>query len=869
MSDPYSFAQPFKGDPASPRAVGPTGGDAYSFAKPFELGKAAAPEVKPAESGAGSDYGAGTVLTDPLIGIPFAGAAEIPAEAKLKSWAHGTTYEEEKQKATERHAAYQREHPIASTIGQIGAGTAALAPLGATGLGARLLGVTRGGLIPAMAAGATSGAAIGSGDAALRAAVEGRSPGDAASAALGPSAAIGAIAPAAGRLVAGGVNAARSLVGTTPRAAGAGALDVAGVPVRTSTAQESTLVGAPSKEAWLTEQGARQGSAAGLHHAEAFDAGQRADMERAEAAISGRLNSTGAELGDATDAISRAHAADLAARAGQEAQVEVNHRGLMNSFGGPPVHSAQEAAEMIGGGIRTASDTAQAANSGMWERLRQIPGRLLSSVTANMGNGVRQEVTRATGLNIQQNMHPNASAAIDMLNRVTANPNSTRQGVIPSAMVSRALPNAASPEPLTFNSLVDVRKQLNGYLDNARQGARATGNLQDIDATAAVRDAYDAWMRNAVQHGFTGNGQQALAALDAANASHANYRATYTKQRGSDPTGAFIEGIRGRFGNESTPQEVAKGLFGSPNGTDAAQNYRNTVRLQQILSPDEMGIVKQGMFANLTRDGAGTALAPDKAAANLTNFLEGKGRIVSQALFNPRERAAIAGHRDNLRALAERPAPKAPHPDTANTIRDLETGRIMPGQLVEKLKGASGPRLATELKARLSREQFDAVKQALFADAMGPVEGRQGFGAQKIQGRLADLLNKRGGELARAVYEPDEIRDMEAFRRAHEMQVPPAEAANRSGTAAAIRRGGQHGGSVSSAMLGILGEHVLGHAGLGLMAARPIFNALRERAGANRAAQSFFGGARPQMDPATAQRVLSLVARGAMPGLGQ
>jgi hypothetical protein len=166
------------------------------------------PSKTPLADKAPEDVSAGMALR----GIPVLGAYIPQVEAAIQAAAHsltgvgapGETY-------AERYAAnlpmreqqYQRaerEHPIASGLLQAGGGTVALAPLGATALGARALGLT--GSIPTrLAAGAASGAGLSAADVAAR----GGSVDDAISAAKFGGA-VGAVAP----VVAAGVGKAIS-----------------------------------------------------------------------------------------------------------------------------------------------------------------------------------------------------------------------------------------------------------------------------------------------------------------------------------------------------------------------------------------------------------------------------------------------------------------------------------------------------------------------------------------------------------------------------------------------------------------------------------------------------------------------------------
>ena len=151
----------------------------------------------------GEDVTAGMALR----GIPVLGAYVPQAEAAIRAAAQpltgvgepGSTYAERYAKNLPlREADYakaEREQPIESTALQIGGGAAALAPIGATALGARALGAA-GPMIARPFAGLASGAGIAAADAAAR----GQDVGTAAAIGGGIGAAVPVIGGAVGKI---------------------------------------------------------------------------------------------------------------------------------------------------------------------------------------------------------------------------------------------------------------------------------------------------------------------------------------------------------------------------------------------------------------------------------------------------------------------------------------------------------------------------------------------------------------------------------------------------------------------------------------------------------------------------------------------
>src|SRR5262245_60730587 len=141
-----------------------------------------------------------------LSGVPVLGAFVPQAEAAIRSAAqpagsstagtYGERYAENLARQKAQYARAEREQPITSALTQAGGGALALAPIGATAMGARALGMAGPALMqPVM--GAASGAGISAADAYAR----GQDPGTAA-------------------LVGGGLGAAAPVVGSTLGRAG-------------------------------------------------------------------------------------------------------------------------------------------------------------------------------------------------------------------------------------------------------------------------------------------------------------------------------------------------------------------------------------------------------------------------------------------------------------------------------------------------------------------------------------------------------------------------------------------------------------------------------------------------------------------------
>ncbi|TCU73945.1 hypothetical protein EDE08_10427 [Bradyrhizobium sp. R2.2-H] len=218
--------------------------------KDFESKWLTEPKAKPGEEPI--DIGQGRAEGVQLLrGVPVLGAYADKAAAALNAAAQpftstpgmsGAPTFGERMAENERRIKigadkYAEEHPVAAGIQQFAGGTAATAPLAATALGARALGLT-GQLWQRGVAGATSGAVIGGADAAAR------SGGDLneARAGAGIGATIGGLSPFVARVIGAGVN--RVMAPAADRATNylLQRAEALGIPVRPSQVSTSPFV---------------------------------------------------------------------------------------------------------------------------------------------------------------------------------------------------------------------------------------------------------------------------------------------------------------------------------------------------------------------------------------------------------------------------------------------------------------------------------------------------------------------------------------------------------------------------------------------------------------------------------------------------
>jgi hypothetical protein len=546
-----------------------------------------------------------------LRGIPIAGAYVDKATAMLNAAAQpyvgapgmseAPTYAERvaenEKRVKEGTDAYEKAHPVETTIGKTAVGAGALAPLGATALGARAFGLT--GTLPGMMMrGAASGAALGGVDAAAR----GEDIGQGAEFGLGGGIAGPVIGRAVGKTASAIADRFRPSTATPMNTVRIGNTEI---PLSESqvtqnpaaSAEEQILLRGgrgdraqevaqshadlqdtrvnqakdeigqglnPAAPTPVTPHAAGEQVASELSQSEqarqAARSIQDAALEAQHGNIAASLDPSGqsatvlpsrageiisdAARREAATAATSEQAADQALRAQQQS----TRAGLAQ--GANLTEDTHHAAEITSQAVRNASDAARARTSAAYETMRQLPGEFDPAGFRNAGQSIRRRLSAGESPVYVNSSTPMAEQAL---------------GIIDHQVGGARFPNAAepnrplvrnqngsvgpAPRPITPTSVEEVRKQLVGLASDARAGAARSGVQSDVRAMRGVINAFDNHVRDAVRAGgFSGDGPAFLNQLRTARGLHSDYRNTFTSQGGSDKVGRVLEEIIGRDG---------------------------------------------------------------------------------------------------------------------------------------------------------------------------------------------------------------------------------------------------------------------------------------------------------------------------------
>jgi len=372
-----------------------------------------------------------------------------------------------------------------------------------------------------------------------------------------------------------------------------------------------------------------------------------------------------------------------------------------------------------------------------------------------------------------------------------------------TAAPKAAAPAAAAGSGFTMRDVEQVRKQLSTLYGDARRAMMGGGSGADLHALEQITEHFDARVAQMIEQGkFAGDGPAVLKMQEEARAAFADYKQKFAKRGAGDEVGAAVEKILGKFSDtKATPDTIVRLAYGTGDAPGGQMPVQIAQRIERIFgrNSDEFATYKQGLFSHL-RSGE-----PDKAAARMTEFLEGtKGRLLAHTVFEPNERAALARYADRLRGVS---APQALEPGAAAAaIRRYSGADGAPpasgNQIVNDLFGATGKGngrfavdLAVKLKQSLTPEGWTAVRQGMWEKLVNAGEGKIEFEAQALSQRLHEFLNESGSQLSKVLFSPKELQLMGQLASVYKQMIPVKGTTNPSGTApmlAKIAAGARH-----------------------------------------------------------------------------
>jgi hypothetical protein len=449
-----------------------------------------------------------------------------------------------------------------------------------------------------------------------------------------------------------------------------------------------------------------------------------------------------------------------------QAEHEIVRRGL-NPNRTVLAADPQEASDIVSAAVTRAEEQARQARDAAYEDFRNQDGTFNPKAFSGVGDAVRRSLNAGDDpVILNDKTTPMASAAIQDIDDTLGAP--------ARAALSD---DTTSFKPFTPSSVDDARKRLVAFQRQANATARATNDFSDVRAMGRITDAFDDLTQGALRDPemFSGDGQTVADSIQNARGLHADLRNTFSRQGAGDKVGPIMQQIIGtREGQAAPANQIAQWLYGT--GQTPVLVARRMLSLFGADSP-EAAALKQGLFSHITERPEGvTAWGPEQVADRIYDFLNGKGRALSQTYFSPAEQTRLRAYADNLRASVVPPPPPTDVVAKAlNRINGVGGQGATPAELADTLFGRSGTgenplgvKLAQHVRDTYGpdSEPFEAIRQGIFSRLTRSESGRLGFDPEAIADQIDAFLGERGRPMADVLYSPEDQAQLKNYAEA-------------------------------------------------------------------------------------------------------
>lgn len=311
----------------------------------------------------------------------------------------------------------------------------------------------------------------------------------------------------------------------------------------------------------------------------------------------------------------------------------------------PLADTPQQAGALVSEQLQRMAAQRKADVASSYQTARSYPGEIHASAFQGIAPKIKADLTmRDEPIIIDDKLTPFASRAIQDIDSRVANLK------VQNRADPFGQPSAENIVGLDLKGVDQMRKRLSSF----RKDAFASGNAADGRAAKAVLDAFDDRIDEAVNSGLFRGDPRAVKAWNAARATYADYRRTFTAGK-NDPIGRVVEKIIGKGGNPAAiPNDVADYMYGAAGTNPASVNVAVVNRLKTTFgerSP-EWAAIKQGLFSRLTETGEGvTDFGAGKVAQRLNKFLNVDGKEMAGLVFSNSERDVLQQYADLMRKI--------------------------------------------------------------------------------------------------------------------------------------------------------------------------------------------------------------------------
>jgi hypothetical protein len=259
---------------------------------------------------------------------------------------------------------------------------------------------------------------------------------------------------------------------------------------------------------------------------------------------------------------------------------------------------------------------------------RQSDTVVETGAVQEVGRRVRQTLSAGDNPVIVDDLTPRAARALQTLDELSAM--RIRNDAVGGSTALAA--DDMTVAGVRIQGLERVRQRL----VDLQRGAQA--DPQDRRAMRAVISSFDDWLDDAANARLLEGTDDGIAAYQQARALFRQHRQQFGTQGRRDEAGRLIEEMVARTDGERLPQ-IANAIFGRASSGEGRASLQMAERVRQIFGPDsqEMGSLRQGLFARVMGLNGDQPAGTDAIVRNLNVLLNGNGRAMASRLYTPEQ----------------------------------------------------------------------------------------------------------------------------------------------------------------------------------------------------------------------------------------
>jgi hypothetical protein len=259
---------------------------------------------------------------------------------------------------------------------------------------------------------------------------------------------------------------------------------------------------------------------------------------------------------------------------------------------------------------------------------RQSDTVVETGAVQEVGRRVRQTLSAGDNPVIVDDLTPRAARALQTLDELSAM--RIRNDAVGGSTTLAA--DDMTVAGVRIQGLERVRQRL----VDLQRGAQA--DPQDRRAMRAVISSFDDWLDDAANARLLEGTDDGIAAYQQARALFRQHRQQFGTQGRRDEAGRLIEEMVARTDGERLPQ-IANAIFGRASSGEGRASLQMAERVRQIFGPDsqEMGSLRQGLFARVMGLNGDQPAGTDAIVRNLNVLLNGNGRAMASRLYTPEQ----------------------------------------------------------------------------------------------------------------------------------------------------------------------------------------------------------------------------------------